>query len=152
MARPSSSSKQRDPMDPVRASPIPSECQSPPLPRPPHHRTSHEDVSTRQLLQPQFVPAQHGAPHQPFSVDLAFPRLPGTAIEPSATANTWLDEGEQKMTFAQLIYIALHSKETKAMGLGELYHWFEQNTWRANKGGEGWKNSVRSNLSVNKVR
>ncbi|KAK1446716.1 hypothetical protein CTAM01_17374 [Colletotrichum tamarilloi] len=55
------------------------------------------------------------------------------------------------MTYAQLIYIALHSTEKKAMGLGELYHWFEQNTRRANKGGEGWKNSVRSNLSVNKA-
>lgn len=98
------------------------------------------------------MPAQNGTPNHSFSVDPAFPRLPDTAFEPSPTADTWLDEGEQKMTYAQLIYIALHSTETKAMWLGELYHWFEQNTRRANKGGEGWKNSVRSNLSINKVR
>ncbi|KXH69497.1 integral membrane protein [Colletotrichum salicis] len=62
-----------------------------------------------------------------------------------------LYEGEQKMTYADLIYMAFRSRKTKQMGLGELYHWFKQNTSRANTGSEGWKNSVRSNLSLNKA-
>ncbi|KAK2037080.1 hypothetical protein LZ31DRAFT_191123 [Colletotrichum somersetense] len=55
------------------------------------------------------------------------------------------------MTYAQLIYQALRSRKTKQMGLAELYDWFERKTGRAKKGSKGWKNSVRSNLSLNKA-
>ncbi|KXH48220.1 fork head domain-containing protein [Colletotrichum salicis] len=141
-------------MDPVHASPPPSEFKSPASPRTPHHRTSHKDESAGQRgqqSQPQPVSAQNGTPYHSFSADLAFSHLAKTAVESSPSADKWLDEGGQKMTYAKLIHIALCSRKPKPMGLGELYHWFKQNTSRANKGSEGWKNSVRSNLSLNKA-
>ncbi|KDN60075.1 putative conserved hypothetical protein, partial [Colletotrichum sublineola] len=68
----------------------------------------------------------------------------------AASHRTKVDESGC-MTYAELIRAALLSSETQKMELGELYDWFRRNTRRANSGNEGWKNSVRSNLSLNEV-
>ncbi|KXH30649.1 hypothetical protein CNYM01_13926 [Colletotrichum nymphaeae SA-01] len=141
-------------MDPARANPVTPEFNPLPYPRTPRHHTSPEGENACSPFQPHPVhpvPTQNGTPHHSSSLDPAFPHLTETAVELSPTADTWLDEGEQRVTYAELIHIALRSRKPKPMGLGELYHWFEQNTRRANERSEGWKSSVRSNLSMNKA-
>lgn len=64
--------------------------------------------------------------------------------------------------YARLIYKALMSSSRHAMTLQEIYQWFRDNTDKAqneskgagkgsNKNQDGWKNSIRHNLSMNKV-
>lgn len=56
--------------------------------------------------------------------------------------------------YAKLIYRALMSKPDRRMTLQEIYQWFRDNTTKADgdkdkKG--GWQNSIRHNLSMNRV-
>ena len=54
--------------------------------------------------------------------------------------------------YAQLIFKALMSAPGHKMVLREIYEWFEKNTDKAdNKASKGWQNSIRHNLSMNKV-
>jgi hypothetical protein len=53
--------------------------------------------------------------------------------------------------YAQLIYKAFMSKKRKAMTLHEIYQWFRNNTDKSKAENKGWQNSVRHNLSMNKV-
>lgn len=64
--------------------------------------------------------------------------------------------------YAKLLYRALMSAPGHAMTLQEIYQWFRENTdkdikkdrteRRPGKNAEGWQNSIRHNLSMNKVR
>jgi hypothetical protein len=64
--------------------------------------------------------------------------------------------------YAQLIYRALMGAPGHAMTLQEIYQWFRDNTdkesknentgKKSGKNAEGWQNSIRHNLSMNKVR
>lgn len=54
--------------------------------------------------------------------------------------------------YSQLIYRAFMSQPTHSMTLQQLYQWFRENTERAKTATKGWQNSIRYNLSVNKVR
>jgi hypothetical protein len=53
--------------------------------------------------------------------------------------------------YAQLIYQALMSRDDHCMSLQEIYSWFRDNTDKAKGGGKGWQNSIRHNLSMNRV-
>lgn len=54
--------------------------------------------------------------------------------------------------YAQLIYRCLKEKPDHTMVLREIYEWFKQNTERAkDPSDKGWQNSIRHNLSMNKV-
>ncbi|KAK1974274.1 hypothetical protein LZ30DRAFT_740960, partial [Colletotrichum cereale] len=132
-------------MDPIRTLPISSGLDCPLFSRKPHHLTSREDKNACQQIQPLPMLARNGTSQQSFGGDPAFSHLAKTADESSPTADAKVDEGGRKMTYAELIRIAFLSRTTKQMGLRELYNWFEQNTRKANKLHQGWKNSVRSN-------
>lgn len=54
--------------------------------------------------------------------------------------------------YAQLIYKAFMSEPTRSMTLQQIYQWFRDNTNKAVNGDKGgWMNSIRHNLSMNKV-
>lgn len=54
--------------------------------------------------------------------------------------------------YARLIYEALCQAPGHRMMLRDIYEWFEQNTNKARESGSnGWQNSIRHNLSMNKV-
>lgn len=75
----------------------------------------------------------------------------------SATVNAKAEE-----PYAKLLHRALMSAPDHAMTLQEIYQWFRENTdkdikkdksvRRPGKNAEGWQNSIRHNLSMNKVR
>ncbi|EEY23865.1 forkhead domain-containing protein [Verticillium alfalfae VaMs.102] len=75
--------------------------------------------------------------------------IPGQA--PSATANSRaMDTSKNGEPYARLIYRAFMSVPSHAMTLQEIYEWFRVNTDKANSPGkDGWKNSIRHNLSMN---
>ena len=54
--------------------------------------------------------------------------------------------------YSQLIYRALRATDGHRLKLQEIYTWFEQNTDKADGSQHGWQNSIRHNLSMNKVR
>lgn len=66
-----------------------------------------------------------------------------TAVEPD---KYWIDE-----PYAKLIYRALMSVPDHAMVLREIYEWFRLNTTKHSSTTNGWKNSIRHNLSMNAV-
>lgn len=53
--------------------------------------------------------------------------------------------------YAQLIFCALMSRADRCMSLQEIYQWFRENTDKHRAGGKGWQNSIRHNLSMNRV-
>ncbi|KAK5631698.1 hypothetical protein RRF57_007412 [Xylaria bambusicola] len=56
------------------------------------------------------------------------------------------------MPYAQYIRLALLSVESHSMSLAQIYQWFRDNTDKASDVSKGWQNSIRHNLSMNKVR
>ncbi|CRK27398.1 hypothetical protein BN1708_014788 [Verticillium longisporum] len=70
---------------------------------------------------------------------------------PSAAANSRaMDASKNGEPYARLIYRAFMSVPSHAMTLQEIYEWFRVNTDKANSPGrDGWKNSIRHNLSMN---
>lgn len=67
-----------------------------------------------------------------------------------------MDEDEETSggkPYAQLIQECLLQAPGHRMMLRDIYAWFEQNTTKPREsGGNGWQNSIRHNLSMNKVR
>lgn len=68
-----------------------------------------------------------------------------------------VDEEEDDVTdgkpYARLIYEALLQAPGHRMMLRDIYEWFEINTNKPRESGSnGWQNSIRHNLSMNKVR
>ncbi|KAF3764271.1 hypothetical protein M406DRAFT_71177 [Cryphonectria parasitica EP155] len=55
------------------------------------------------------------------------------------------------LPYAQLIYRAFMSRDTRSMTLQEMYQWFRENTDKAKSPGKGWMNSIRHNLSMNQA-
>lgn len=53
--------------------------------------------------------------------------------------------------YAKLIWKAFMSTPSRSMHLQQIYEWFRQNTDKADGTGTGWMNSIRHNLSMNKV-
>jgi hypothetical protein len=59
--------------------------------------------------------------------------------------------GRKEETYAQLIYRAFMSKPERAMTVQELYQWFRENTHKGKNSTNGWQNSIRYNLCLNRV-
>lgn len=66
-----------------------------------------------------------------------------------------LDLGKVKgdinsLPYSQLLFRAFMSSNTKKLSLRQIYQWFEENTNKA-VNNKGWQNSIRHNLSMNRV-
>lgn len=59
--------------------------------------------------------------------------------------------GKDGPSYAKLIYRAFLSTPRHAMTLQEIYQWFRDNTDKGKSESKGWQNSVRHNLSMNRV-
>ncbi|GFN74960.1 forkhead box protein i1 [Plakobranchus ocellatus] len=71
--------------------------------------------------------------------------------EPSATAGGSEETGEAKptMSYIALIAKAILESEQRRLNLGSIYHWIEKHYPFYKNKGQGWRNSVRHNLSLN---
>jgi hypothetical protein len=70
---------------------------------------------------------------------------------PLATMEDEDDVADDK-PYARLIYEALMEAPGHRMMLRDIYEWFRQNTTKPQESGtNGWQNSIRHNLSMNKV-
>ncbi|KAK1980116.1 hypothetical protein LZ30DRAFT_724169 [Colletotrichum cereale] len=147
-----SAANQFESMDLARASQVPPEIDPPTFPQQSQGLLSqHHDVDADRQSKPRCTSAQTCMPQHSLSGESVSPQPAKAAGESSPSTEDKIDKSGRKMTYAELIRTALLSRQTQQMELGELYCWFKQNTRRANKGNEGWKNSVRSNLSLNKA-
>lgn len=61
------------------------------------------------------------------------------------------NEGIYDKPYAQLIYEALIQAPGHRMLLRDIYDWFIKNTRKSAGGTNGWQNSIRHNLSMNRV-
>nr|XP_036576550.1 forkhead domain-containing protein [Colletotrichum truncatum]KAF6783307.1 forkhead domain-containing protein [Colletotrichum truncatum] len=137
---------QFDSMDPTRASlatTFPQKAQ--------HVLAHHQNADAYQRVSPHHMPAQTCLPYLSFGQEPVSPQPAEAVDQSSATTNIKVDESVRKMTYAELIHMAFLSRKTTKMELRELYEWFERNTTKANTDNKGWKNSVRSNLSLNQA-
>ncbi|CAH1776065.1 unnamed protein product [Owenia fusiformis] len=88
---------------------------------------------------------------------VAIRNSPNSPIDPSATLDTSLDSAQQQQkdgkppySYANLITFAVNSTHKKKMTLSEIYQWICDNFPYYREAGNGWKNSIRHNLSLNK--
>lgn len=54
--------------------------------------------------------------------------------------------------YSKLIYRALKEADGHRLSLQQIYDWFTKNTSKGKDNTKGWQNSIRHNLSMNKVR
>ncbi|KAJ5289847.1 Aldolase-type TIM barrel [Penicillium atrosanguineum] len=54
--------------------------------------------------------------------------------------------------YSKLIYRALKDADGHRLSLQQIYDWFIKNTSKGRDSTKGWQNSIRHNLSMNKVR
>ncbi|ESO91417.1 hypothetical protein LOTGIDRAFT_98413, partial [Lottia gigantea] len=59
-------------------------------------------------------------------------------------------DGKPPYSYANLITFAINSTGKKKMTLSEIYQWICDNFPYYKEAGNGWKNSIRHNLSLNK--
>lgn len=97
---------------------------------------------------PQLKHEFSGGIGYPFEEEEVPPQSGGVKSE----AEQEVDEANKvEEPYAQLIYRAFMGRERHAMTLQEIYQWFRDNTDKTNTENKGWQNSIRHNLSMNKV-
>ncbi|WQF90487.1 Putative Fork head domain, winged helix-like DNA-binding domain superfamily [Colletotrichum destructivum] len=70
----------------------------------------------------------------------------------SATGSPLQEEDKRRKPYSALIHEALKQADDHTMTLRELYKWFRDHTDKIKgEGDTGWQNSIRHNLSMNKV-
>ncbi|XP_076360461.1 uncharacterized protein LOC143252355 [Tachypleus tridentatus] len=70
--------------------------------------------------------------------------------KPMLTLNSSPKKGKPPYSYATLISFAINSSPKKKMRLSEIYSWICTNFPYYEDAGNGWKNSIRHNLSLNK--
>ena len=116
------------------------------------------------------LPDLSGLPLLPYTTDTtSLPRSTYQYFEDGETRSPWpsspeyaqcrllttMDDEEDATDdkpYARLIYEALMQAPGHRMMLREIYEWFRHNTTKPQESGSnGWQNSIRHNLSMNKV-
>lgn len=127
---------------------------SPPFDMPPTHT--------------QHVPLKFNAPPTPLNGGhpqyfsspfwqhhIATLRTPGSELSTASPSEyeeeEEYNEGIYDKPYAQLIYEALIQAPGHRMLLRDIYDWFTKNTRKSVGGTNGWQNSIRHNLSMNRV-
>jgi hypothetical protein len=119
------------------------------------HRCPPDGVGSAQLQYPHEISTMHQTSRQCY--DEADHRSPwSSSPEHAHTRPLEILDDEDNTTdekpYARLIYDALMAAPGHKMMLKEIYEWFRRNTNKPiESGSNGWQNSIRHNLSMNKV-
>ncbi|KAJ8320220.1 hypothetical protein KUTeg_001807 [Tegillarca granosa] len=85
---------------------------------------------------------------------IALRKAPNSPLDTNATLDqndaTNHRDGKPPYSYANLITFAINSSSKKKMTLSEIYQWICDNFPYYKDAGNGWKNSIRHNLSLNK--
>lgn len=86
--------------------------------------------------------------------NIALRKAPNSPLDTTATLDqndaTSHRDGKPPYSYANLITFAINSSHKKKMTLSEIYQWICDHFPYYKDAGNGWKNSIRHNLSLNK--
>lgn len=86
--------------------------------------------------------------------NIALRKAPNSPLDTNATLDqndaTNHRDGKPPYSYANLITFAINSSQKKKMTLSEIYQWICDHFPYYKDAGNGWKNSIRHNLSLNK--
>lgn len=90
------------------------------------------------------------------SVNSMGPTVPNTVADSSSPRTSLGDHSEGDLNadlpYSKLIFRALKEAEGNKLTLQQIYEWFTKSTNKGKDNTKGWQNSIRHNLSMNKVR